>query len=318
MNSLLNITSSTDVAIIINNTCNLSCNSCASLQCYNFSGTYLWSAQAAIYQQWSRVADFPNIDILGGEPFLNPELLEWCTNIRALWPHSEISVQTNGTLLGLPHNRELSRQIISLGVSLYISCHAASDYPVIEQYLHDIFSGYAHVSIQDQEDIDGVAAYRTEPFLGRTWSIDGRVVVNHLLVDLMHPNYIRGVDHNTVRMGSGGDRELSHSLCPYSTNCYTLQHGLLYKCPAVFNYAAAQHQVHYEPHADAILSKYRACSPYDTAEQIEKFFSSMDSSIEACTLCAFDTVKDPRLAWVPVTFDKSFKKQFQGVATPGV
>lgn len=318
MNSLLTIPSSTDVAIIINNTCNLTCNSCASLQCYNLSGTYLWSDQAAIYTQWSRVAHFPNIDILGGEPFLNPQLLAWCTNIRALWPHSEISVQTNGTLLGLPHNRELCRQIIDLGVSLYVSCHAASDYPVIEQSLHDVFSAYAHVTVQDQQDIDGTAAYRTAPFVGRSWSIDGRVMADHLLIDLMHPTYTRGVDHNTVRMRRGGDRETSHSLCPYAVNCYTLQHGLLYKCPAVFNHAAAQHQVHYEPDDAAILSQYRACSPYDTAEQIETFFSSMHSSIEACTLCAFDRVKDSRLAWVPVTFDKSFKKQFQGTAAPRV
>lgn len=312
MTALLEIPSCPDVAIIINNTCNLTCNSCASLQCYNFRGVYLWSEESAIYEQWARIAHFPNIDILGGEPFLNPELLTWCANIRRLWPNSEISVQTNGTLLGLPRNRELARQILDLGVSLYVSCHIKDDYPVIEQYLHDIFHGYRHVVVEDQEDIDGIADFRVDAFVGRTWTVDNWIAVEHILVDQMHPNYIKGVVNNTVVMNGGGDRESSHSLCPYATNCYTIQRGLLYKCPAVFNYAEARHQVQYQKFADDILSRYKACSPYDDKTSIEKFFLSMDSSIEACTLCAFDQVKDPRLAWVPVTFDKSYKHAFQG------
>lgn len=301
------------VAIIVNNTCNLTCNQCASLQCYNFRGTYLWSQQAAMYQQWAQVADFAHIDILGGEPFLNPELLAWCSNLRALWPHSEISVQTNGTLLHTARNRELSRQIMDLGVSLYISCHSAADYPVIEHSLRDIFSGYADVVVQDQDDIDGVAQFGIQPFTGRSWTVGHRVMAQHLLIDHMHPSYIREVSNNTVLMRGSGHRELSHSLCPYSVSCYTLQMGLLYKCPAVFNYAAARDQVHYQPHAHDILSKYRACSPYDDFNEIEKFFAHIDSSIQACTLCAFDDVKDPRLAWIPVTFDRSYKQQFRGV-----
>jgi hypothetical protein len=311
MTSLLKIPSSPDVAIIINNTCNLTCNSCASLQCYNFRGVYLWSEESEIYEQWAQIADFPNIDILGGEPFLNPELLAWCQGIRTLWPHSDISVQTNGTLLGLKHNQELARSIMDLGVSLYISCHVTSDYPVIEQYLHDIFAGWRDVMVEDQTDIDGIAAYRVDAFLGRTWRVDNWIAVEHILVDQMHPNYIVGVVNNTVVMNGGGDRELSHSLCPYATNCYTIQRGLLYKCPAVFNHAEARHQVQYQKFADDILSQYRACSPYDDKTSIEKFFLSMDSSIEACSLCAFDQVKDPRRAWVPVTFDKSYKRAFQ-------
>ena len=314
---MLQIPSSPDVAIIINNTCNLTCNSCASLQCYNFSGVYLWSEQADIYTQWAQVANFPNIDILGGEPFLNPELLAWCSNIQRLWPHSAVSVQTNGTLLGTERNRELCRQIIDLGVKLYISCHAASDYAVIEQYLLDIFAGYADVVIEDQLDIDGVANFRIEPFVGRSWLVNGRVVVDHLLVDYMHPKYIHSVHNNTVQWRGSGDQELSHSLCPYATNCYTIQCGLLYKCPAVFNHAEAQHQVHYEPDADALLSQYQACSPYDGRDSITQFFSQIEHSIPACTLCAFDRVTDPNLAWLPVTFDKSYKKQFQGAKPPG-
>jgi hypothetical protein len=39
------------------------------------------------------------IGILGGEPMLNPEFMQWTSGLLALWPHTPLNILTNGTQL---------------------------------------------------------------------------------------------------------------------------------------------------------------------------------------------------------------------------
>jgi hypothetical protein len=83
----------------ITNVCNLNCNNCNRFNNFAFSGHELWSDHAEDYQQWAQLISFNHIGILGGEPFLNPSLIDWIKNILLLWPTSQVSVITNGTQL---------------------------------------------------------------------------------------------------------------------------------------------------------------------------------------------------------------------------
>lgn len=308
----LEIASSENIAIIINNTCNLTCNACGTLQCYNFKGTYRWSEESHFYEKWAEIANFPHIDILGGEPYLNPELYEWCYNIRRLWPDSELNIQTNGTLLHLPKNIEITRKIFDLNIGIIVSCHDRADYEKFEGYLWKIFEDCKNeITVEDVVNDEGKDVAMTSD-ISRSWKRNGKHLVHHVLVDKMFPNYVKEL-RNGVLYLDDGDPVKSHENCVYATNCYTIQRGLFYKCPLVFNYAEMKTQVKYEERAYPLLNAYKECSPYDKIEDIEKFFNNLDKPISACSLCAFEKKKEPLKQWVEVTFDKSFKKAFKGI-----
>jgi len=293
------------IAIITNNTCNLTCNQCGTLQCYNFTDSYNWNTNANYYQKWAEIADFPQIDLLGGEPFLNRDLYNWAKNIKTLWPKSVVTIGTNGTLLNLSKNIQLTRDLFDLDVSLVISTHAQADYSLHEQYLWSIVEPFKHeINIVEVEKSIGIA-------VNKLWTRSNKTLFRHALVDKMFSNYVKKFENNTLILDDG-DPVLSHEKCIFNTNCYTIQNGLFYKCPLVFNYAIMKHKVNYEDRAYPILESYKACSPFDDIENITQFFNRLDKPINACSLCAFDKKENPTEAWVPVTYDKSMKKAFKG------
>lgn len=302
MDQRLSIKSSNIICIIINNTCNMTCNNCGTLQCYNFNGTYRWSEEKDLYEKWAEVADFPEIDIMGGEPYLNPELLDWALNIKRLWPNSIVNVGTNGTLLHTAKNIKITRKFIDAGVILSVSGH---DINLAEKILSDIWNIFEPYKdeIQTKQDADNkemICFYK-----------NGRMIAKYHPVYFMYPNYVKRIKDGTLYLDDG-DAEESHKNCIYSTNCYTLQKGLFYKCPLVTNYAELKTQVRYEERAIPLIEKFKPCSPYSNKEEIESFFEKLDKPIDACKLCAFEKKKDPLKPNRPVTFDKSMKKEFRG------
>lgn len=287
-----------ELAIIINNTCNLTCNNCGTGNCYNFKGTYRWSEEGHLYEKWAEVADFPEIDILGGEPYLNPELLDWAVNIRKLWPNANMTVTTNGTLLYLEKNIEVTRKFIEAGVRLVVSTHVMSDFEKFNNDIWKILEPWKDEIVITDGDIPG----------SKVWNHGDKIVAfNHPVVDML-PNYIKEVKNGIMYLDDG-DVQASHDNCFWATNCYTLQRGLFYKCPLVTNYAEAKNQVRYEERAYPLLEKFKPCSPYDDIEDIKKFFEDLPKPIPACSLCAFEKKNNSPQ---PVTFDKSWKKAFKG------
>lgn len=83
----------------ITNVCNLNCTNCNRFNNYNFKGNYSWNLYKDEYKKWAKILDINSISILGGEPSLNPEFLDYVQGIRYLWPNSKISITTNGTQL---------------------------------------------------------------------------------------------------------------------------------------------------------------------------------------------------------------------------
>jgi len=83
----------------ITNVCNLNCENCNRFNNFNFSGHERWKSHCEEYQQWSKILDINRIGILGGEPMLNPDFLDWVEGVAELWPQADITVITNGTQL---------------------------------------------------------------------------------------------------------------------------------------------------------------------------------------------------------------------------
>lgn len=290
------------LAITINNTCNLTCNNCGTAQCYNFKGVYKWEETAHLYEKWASLIDIPNIDILGGEPYLNPDLLEWTVNIRKLWSNSRIGVISNGTLLNIEKNIDTTRKFLDNNITLMVCTHALTDYDKHDNYILNILAPYLNEIEIVYDPVEEFTRYIR----------NNETLIAHKLVDKMYRNYIKEVKDGVIYL-SDSDPVKSHENCIWAQNCFNIQKGLLYKCPVVTNYAEAKTQVKYESRAVDLLEKYKACSPFDDIRNVELFIKNISSVIPQCSLCPYDSIPDATERLIPVTFNKEWKKAFKGV-----
>lgn len=81
------------------NVCNLACDNCNRYNNFAFAGHDRWADYADQYQLWSQRLNLIDIGIIGGEPMLNPDFLNWMHGVAKLWPFSYIKIITNGTQL---------------------------------------------------------------------------------------------------------------------------------------------------------------------------------------------------------------------------
>ena len=83
----------------ITNVCNLNCDNCNRFNNFHFKGHFKWKDNEKAYKAWAKKVDINRINIIGGEPMLNPDLLNWVKGLNKLWPRSPINIITNGTRL---------------------------------------------------------------------------------------------------------------------------------------------------------------------------------------------------------------------------
>jgi len=290
------------VSILVNNTCNLTCSLCAGLAMYDFVGTFKWNDHKERYAKWAEIADFEELSLCGGEPYLHPELDLWFSEVRKLWPNTYFEIMTNGTRMS--SRVELSRKFIQDGnACIVVSCHDVNDYEKIKKEIEETLSPW-HTSLKTNEPD---THWKTVEYY-----VENRLVIKYQLVTTMIVPYHKKVENGTVYFEMGGDQEQSHDKCDWKTS-YTFQHGLLYKCPAVTNYSEAKLQANYEPEAREILETYQGCDPFDNIENVKKFVDDLTKSINVCKLCAFDKPHrtDPFIR--PIDLDVTRKTKFRQI-----
>lgn len=84
----------------ITNVCNLNCTDCNRFNNYAFTGHQRWADYVDAYTAWSKIVSIKRIVILGGEPMLNPDFIQWVDGLSSLWPRAHVEVLTNGTAFG--------------------------------------------------------------------------------------------------------------------------------------------------------------------------------------------------------------------------
>lgn len=82
----------------ITNVCNLNCQDCSYLNNYALKGHQLWKDNELSCLAWAEKIDPALILILGGEPFANPDFLQWVNGLADIFVDSEIRIITNGTM----------------------------------------------------------------------------------------------------------------------------------------------------------------------------------------------------------------------------
>ena len=131
---------------MITQVCNLSCVGCTNYSDLPQRGYVTWEQGRNDIESWLKRVDIPDFGIMGGEPLINPECLQWLQGVRELMPNSQIRFTTNGLLL---HRwPRLVDQLCELGNVIFkITVHHST--PALEQAITDIFNRYTWKPVEE-------------------------------------------------------------------------------------------------------------------------------------------------------------------------
>lgn len=254
----------------ITNVCNYSCTHCQSLNNYAFKGHQLWKDYAEEYRKLSEQLDIEQIQIIGGEPCLNPDFEKWVEGISSLWPESKLQISTNGSRLD-KLTADTYKILQKHKGTLWITCHDIKLYEgflnFIEQFLDEIVSDNKEEPARKISrlfvDKNGV-----EVILDWTQTFVSSVIEN--------------ID-NRLTMQYNSDVEEAHDNCGFK-NCHQMNKGKLYKCPLVSVLPDFLNQFEvYMSGEDKNLAK--SYQPLSSSDNIEEFVNSIDEPIPQCKFC---------------------------------
>lgn len=84
---------------MITQVCNLSCQGCTNFSDLKHTGYVPWSQGREHLESWLHRIELDDFGIMGGEPLINPEWMQWVQGVRDLMPATQIRFTTNGLLL---------------------------------------------------------------------------------------------------------------------------------------------------------------------------------------------------------------------------
>jgi len=270
-----------EVQYYINNSCNLSCNNCCSFNDLNLTGYEKWNDYKDKNIAWSKLILPNRVSILGGEPFINPDLINWVRGVRSAWKHhNNITVATNGTLLNKPKAREVAKEILSLNMQLEISVHYEKDYETIYEIAK---------SILDEMNIP----YKTKIDPCDLTGYDDRVTFfhkthGHILYTISRKyqfeiRSIKEIKNNIINFYNS-DVNTAHDACIFR-ECHYIIKGDLYKCVLTCSGTELSNQRLISSNQKDLLLSYVPCNPLDDPKKVLNFLNEIKNPIDQCALC---------------------------------
>jgi organic radical activating enzyme len=273
--------------INITNVCNYSCAHCQSLNNYAFKGHQQWNAYKNEYQKLSEKLDIAQIQIIGGEPTLNPDFDKWVKGISELWPNSKLQIATNGSKLDKITN-EIYQILLMHKGTLWITCH--------DIILYDSFLDFSRTFLDEiVSDTYSNDDWKTDYEKSKTDPSIKLKTVSRKLIDKngvevildwsqsFVPSVVELVDQQ-LTMKYNSDPVQAHNICYFKT-CHQINKGKLYKCPlvSVLPDFLNQFNVVMSDSDSKIAHSYNPASSTDT--NFVEFVNNINNSIPQCKFC---------------------------------
>ena len=276
------------VEFYITNVCNLACENCNRFNNYRFRGWQAWQDHAAEYERWSRLIDFKQISILGGEPLLNPTVLDWCDGIRRLWPQSRIQLVSNGYHINrVPGLYDaLSRNRILL----YTSIHNAESQSWIQDQIQQFLGPLRSITSESPE----VTLWKGLPsvWLQKEYDfVTSSVRRNHQGNLSLHHS----------------DPAKAHDICTFvKSGTYHFIRGNLYKCGpvALMPEFDSQFPLDISDQDRALLNAYKPFTAQDFAANSQQVLHEIQKPLPQCRFCP-DSIHQQRIAAQPKARSKT-------------
>ncbi|MDX1925286.1 MAG: radical SAM protein [Pirellulaceae bacterium] len=235
--------------------CNLSCQQCSHYSNLHVAGRMPTVADAdAEYSTWSRRLRPTRFAMLGGEPLLNPEIIEHIKLARRHWPNSELMLVTNGFYLG--RHPELPQTLINSDVRLEISQHGTHSsylaaFQQVNQHVGRWRREYPELCIKIRKSHQG-------------WMRQYNIV-------------------NGKPMPFNSDPEAAYGICMQRT-CTQLVNHQLAKCPALAYWPKLEAKAGLESIPEwQRFRDYQTCPASASDDEVRAFLDS--GAIPQCSIC---------------------------------
>lgn len=268
------------VDFYITNVCNYTCNRCNRFNNHDFKGWQKWSDYESIYTEWAKLIELPCATIMGGEPLLNPTIVEWVQGLNRIF-NMEVQILTNGTrfryadglyesmLFRSPRNQAQNH----IGVSL----HNMSDWPEMQEDIRAFLKGPL------------IEQGKGENRWGSDFHFQDR---NGLIVNVYMSNNFGEASIRPTGTGKwtlhNSDPVLAHQNCAFAQfKSYHFIRGRLYKCgpAALMPEFDQQMPLDITEEDRQLLNSYRSLGIDNYAEFNEEFFANIDKPIAQCKFC---------------------------------
>lgn len=225
-----------------------------------------------MYQQWSRYLDIDQIVLLGGEPLLNPSVVEWIHGLHAIW-HRQIQILTNGTRLN--HVKDLLQTLLLRKAWLGISWHNMEELDALRDIMRQFLGTDCQEVIGKQHNsADAQFAFRSDR-LGIT-------------IPVYVQNEFRDSAIRADRSLHNNDPVEAHSKCSFAIfKNYHFIHAKLYKCGPMGLLPEFDTQLGLNiSDADReLLLSYAPLTVDDLDDRAESFFATLDDPLPQCKFC---------------------------------
>lgn len=272
------------IEFYITNVCNLACPNCNRFNDHDFKGWQRWQDYEEQYTQWSKLVKLEQAVIIGGEPLLNPSLIDWVKGINRLW---DIPVQILSNGLRINHVRGLY-DLLRTGTPsdptmlnwLGISWHDPDTIDELDQEIRKFMPGM--VKRNDNDKYFNAHA---------VWTDRNFVSIPAWMQDKFQNSAV-------IKKPEGGftvhdtDPEHAHSICAFVRNKnYHFIKGAIYKCgpSALLPEFDDQHHLDISEADRQLMHSYKPLT-LDTFESgSEDFFAQLDNPIPQCKFCPNDS-----------------------------
>ena len=229
--------------------CNLRCTQCSHFSPYR-SGLSTKEDIIGWFTMWKQKIRPNVINLLGGEPFLHPDLSEIIRESSRIFPDSKIEVTTNGLLL--PRiDSAVFEALREARVKVIVSDHSGADIPY-------------------QQVLDSIGILRKQN-------------VHYMVREsnkLWHASSRRNDDDVPIPFQS--NPKLAWTAC-VAKNCKSLMNNKLYKCSILANIAKSVEEGVLSPNLWQTALTYKPLTLDSTLEEIAAHFNTRE--IPECSNC---------------------------------
>lgn len=264
----------------ITNVCNYTCNRCNRFNNYDFKGWQRWTDYEPVYQEWAKLIDLPCATIMGGEPLLNPTVVEWITGLNRVF-NMDVQILTNGTrfhhVKGLYESMLFHSPKNDMQNHIGVSLHNIADWPEMQKDIRTFLRG--DITELGKGENDWGSDYYFRDSNGVMINV---YMSNNFGAAAIRPNGLGGLTlHNS-------DPVLAHQNCAFAQfKSYHFIRGKLYKCgpAALLPEFDQQMPLDISNEDRELLNSYRALSVENYSEYNEEFFANLDKPIAQCKFC---------------------------------
>jgi hypothetical protein len=274
------------IEFYITNVCNLTCEGCNRFNNYSFSGWQRWEDLEETYQQWAKYVHIDRMVLLGGEPLLNPDIIDWIYGLNRVF-QTNVQILSNGTRINQVNG--LYQALQANGNWMGISWHNPNTIDDFDQSVRQFLQG----------DVVKVDRDHPENSFGAQmmWMDSNGVKIPTWIQYDFYDSAIKTTPTGQLTLHDS-DPLKAHGACGFvkHKNYHFIQ-GKLYKCgpAALFPEFDQQHNLDLSDEDRALLSSYRPLSVDEYETRGADFLANIDNPLPQCKFCPENTEYKNRL-----------------------